>query len=464
VRPTGKTSLHFLMGCMDFCWLFAWARFTTSSLIPGPLPLPESILAFTLGGVLAYALKGRGWPVISILGLHLLLIMAASGLMLRAALTPHCAPWDVMAWLRALGDLAPPFGWVRISVVWLWGVCLWVEGVRLVRCPGDADTFSARFDLGLAALFALLLVQSFISLQLGVATNGGGTRTLMLSFLAFGLLGIGLSRSRTLTRKHYRTGFRAAGVLLTFSAVALFLGTGLVSLFFPYLTEAARMGYAEMKAAAGHAEPYLIAILRFMFRPRGGSPTGEGAAAGGTVSETFAPLQYSHWVERIVTVMGWGLLGLLGLAALIVAVVALWYFVGWLFSRTTRVTDDEPVEWRTPLWSILRRFLKVIHFGQRGGMWGPIELFSFLVAWGNRSGHPHRSYETPCEYGARLNLCFPRFKRDFERIIELLNRRVYGEMDPRPGQLRDGQAARRRLSNPLFWPTRLRSRLSGPRG
>jgi hypothetical protein len=463
VRPSEKASLHFVVGCMDFCWLFAWARFTTSSLIPEPFPLPESVLAFTLAGVLAHALKGRGWPVISILGLHLLLIMAASGLMLRAALAPHCAPWDVTALLRALGGLAPPFGWVRIAVVWLWGVCLWVDGVRLVSRPGDTDTVSARFDLGLVAFFALLLVQSFISLQLGGDKNDGATRTLMLSFLSFGLLGLGLSRSRTLTRKHYRMGFRAVGVLLTFSAVALLSGTGLVSLFFPYLTEAARMGYGEMKAAAGHAEPYLIAILRFLFRPRGGSPAGENAAAGGKVSETSAPLQYSGWVERIVTVMGWGLLGLLGLAALVLAAVALWYLVGWLFSRTAQVTDDEPVEGRVPWWSILRRFLRVLHFGQRGGRWGPIQLFSFLVAWGNRSGLPHRPHETPCEYGARLNQRFPRFKRDFERIVELFNWRVYGEMDPRPFQLKNGQAARRRLSSPLYWTARLRSRITRAR-
>jgi hypothetical protein len=308
------------------------------------------------------------------------------------------------------------------------------------------------------------MVQAFISLQLGGENNDGATRYLMLSFLVFGVLGMGFSQSRTLTRKHYRMGFRAVGVLLTFSAVALFLGTGLVSLFFPYLTEAARMGYGEMKAAAGHAEPYLIAILRLVFGPRHvARPAGASAGAGGMVSEAFAPTQWDGWVERIVTVMAWGGLGLLGLAALVVVAVALWYFGGWLFSRTDREIDDEPAEGKASWWSLLRRFLRVPHFGQRVGRWGPIQLFSFLVAWGNRSGLPHRPHETPCEYGARLNARFPRLKTDFERIVELFNRRVYGETDPPPVQLRDGQAARRRLSSPLRWTTRLRSRLSGAR-
>jgi hypothetical protein len=390
--------------------------------------------------------------------------MAASGLLLRAALAPGCAVWDVTGWLQTLKGLPPPFGWVRIAVVGLWGVCLCVGGFRLVSRPVDTDTVSAHFDLGLVAFFALLLVQSFISMQVGGENIDGATRYLMISFVAFGVLGVGLSQSRTMTRKHYRMGFRAVGVLLTFSAVALLLGTGLISLFFPYLTEAARIGYGEMKAAAGHAEPYLIAILRLVFGPRHVTrPAGASAGAGGMISEVSDPTQWSAWVERIVTFMAWGLLGLLGLAALVVFAVALWYFVGWLFSRTDRKTEEEPMEGKVSWWSIFRWFFGVLHLGQRVGRWGPIQLFCFLMVWGNRSGLPHRPYETPYEYVARLNARFPRFKRDFERIVELLNRHVYGEMDPRPVQLRDGQAARRRLSSPFRWTTRLRSRLSASR-
>ncbi len=370
MRTPWKTSLHFVMGCMDFCWLFAWARFTTSSLIPDPFPLPEAILAFTLGGVLAGALKGRGWPVISILILHLLLIMAVSGLMLRAALSPQCAPWDVTAWLQTLGGLAPPFGWVRVAIVCLWGVCLWVAGVRLVSRPNDADTVTMRFDLGLAAFFALLLVQSFISLQLGGDENHGATRTLMLSFLAFGLLGLGLSRSRTLTRKQYRMGFRTGGVILSFAAAALLLGAGLFPLFFPYLTEAARMGYGEMKVAAGHAEPYLIAMVRFVFGPRGGDPARESTAAGGMVSQSSPPFQYGDWVERVVTVMGWALLAFLALAALVASAVGLWYLIGWLFSRTAQETDDDSPEGRLSWWAMLRRVLRGLPFVEKSGKVG----------------------------------------------------------------------------------------------
>jgi hypothetical protein len=162
-----------------------------------------------------------------------------------------------------------------------------------------------------------------------------------------------------------------------------------------------------------------------------------------------------------VTVMGWGLLGLLGLAALVAAVVALWYFIVWLFSRTARETDDEPFAGRVNWWLILQKFFRGLPFWQGRGRWGPIRLFSFLVRWGNRSGLPRQPHETPCEYGARLDMRFPRCRGDFERVVELFNRRVYGEMDPHSGELREGQASRHRLSSPLRWPARLRSRLSG---
>jgi len=461
MRSSENPSLHLIMGCMNFCWLFAWARFTTSSLIPVPFPFPESMLAFTLGGVLTHTLKGRGWPVFCVVGLHLLLFTVASGLMLRAAFAPACAPLDVASWLRALGGLAPPFGWVRISVVWVWGVCFWIDAVRLATRKSDSETVSVRFDLGLMVFFALLLVQSFISLRLGGEGSYGATRYMMLSFLPFGFLGMGLSRSRTPTQKQYRMGFGSVGVLLTFSAVALLLGTGLFSLFFPYLTEGARMGYGQMKAAAGHAEPYLIAVLRFMFAPRRAGPPGESAAADAMVQEPAAPIEYSAWVERLVTIMGWGLLGLLGLAALVAASVALWYFLVWLFSRTAKETDDEPFAGRVHWWSMLRKFFSRLPFGQRMGRWGPIQLFSFLLVWGHRSGLPRRPHETPREYGSRLNQRLPRFKKEVEWIVELFNRCVYGEMDPSHMDLRDGQAARRRLLNPLHWASRLRSRLSG---
>jgi len=233
MRSSENPSLHLIMGCMNFCWLFAWARFTTSSLIPVPFPFPESMLAFTLGGVLTHTLKGRGWPVFCVVGLHLLLFTVLQGSCSAPRLHPPARPWTVASWLRALGGLAPPFGWVRISVVWVWGVCFWIDAVRLATRKSDSETVSVRFDLGLMVFFALLLVQSFISLRLGGEGSYGATRYMMLSFLPFGFLGMGLSRSRTPTQKQYRMGFGSVGVLLTFSAVALLLGTGLFSLVFP---------------------------------------------------------------------------------------------------------------------------------------------------------------------------------------------------------------------------------------
>ncbi len=91
-------------------------------------------------------------------------------------------------------------------------------------------------------------------------------------FFLFGLLSIGMVRMRGTASKAFLPGYRGSGVIASFVAAVL-LGTGGLLLFFlPGLTAAAQMGYRALGAVGGPLVPVLIAVLRFIFAPRGIHP------------------------------------------------------------------------------------------------------------------------------------------------------------------------------------------------
>jgi hypothetical protein len=70
--PRAKGILTVTTGCMIFVWLYAWAVFTTSSLLPRTLPLFACAMTFCAAFAVTRLLGQRGLYVIAVGGVHLL--------------------------------------------------------------------------------------------------------------------------------------------------------------------------------------------------------------------------------------------------------------------------------------------------------------------------------------------------------------------------------------------------------
>ena len=79
-------------------------------------------------------------------------------------------------------------------------------------------------------------------------------------------------RMESAAPKAFLPGYRGMGVIVSFFAVVLLGAGGLVLFFLPGLTAAAQIGYRALKVVGRPLVPVLIAVLRFMFGPRGNRP------------------------------------------------------------------------------------------------------------------------------------------------------------------------------------------------
>ncbi|MFH1487365.1 MAG: hypothetical protein ABII06_00510, partial [Pseudomonadota bacterium] len=253
---TGRGSLIILSGgCMALVWRYAWANFVTAAAFHRPFPLLEAIAAFGLAAALTFVSLGRGWRIIQVLGLQLTGFVLT---FLRIVYVLHewSHPFTGTDWLlECLHRTRGPLEWLSLVLILCWTLLFWFGGVSLAKRPRDYLAVCARFDLGVAFLFALFLIKFLIRFKGGPEIEDPLSELLLLPFFLFGLLAIGLARSQSHAQRGFLSGYRGLGVVLSFSAVVLLFGTGLVLLFYPYLTVAAEAGYGVLKVAAGPMGP-----------------------------------------------------------------------------------------------------------------------------------------------------------------------------------------------------------------
>lgn len=458
-----RVLLRTTLGVMDLCWIYAWAGLTMLALLPRPFPLGASALSLGLGMALTRTLADRGLRRILILGGHLLGMVFAVFFTLHRALVLGCPLWDVPGSLRAMGEAGSPAIRLGIALASAWAMAFWVAGVRLGRSGLEKEAVWTRFDRGLLALFGVLLVEAFITVKLEIPIAPPLTKALTLGFFFSGLLATGLSGQRPAARRDYVQGFGGIGLLMSLGSLLL-LATGLFMALFPCLKDSAQVGYAGVKAAAGGIEPYAVAVLRFVFAPRGRSTAPDAPARGGS-PDTYGPLpaEASPWLDLLGQILAWGFLGLLGLLLFLAGGIGLWYLGRWLLGRAPSGQKDFPNHPGSRAWWL--RLLRHLRGGHGGRQEDRVRhLFRDLLVWGGRSGVRRRSDETPNEYGARLSGHFPRLGSDIARIVLAFTTRVYGEKAILPFGRQELEASRKALSHPVHWVTRVRIRLDPGQG
>ncbi len=454
--------LFFAIGIMQICWLYAWASFTMTSIFHRPFPLPEAIGTFGLGALLTLLSLGRGWRVIYILTLH---AFGIAFVILRIIYVTDVWPesffnqtWilDLMKWQR------DPMGWLLLAIALFWGMVFWIKGITFTRGPKTYRSIAAGFDLGIAAFLALMLIKLAILKKGGINIQDPLTVPLLFPFFTFGLLALGLARNRSDALKDYLPGFRGIGILLSFAGAILLFGTGLVSLFLPYLTAAAEVSYGVLKKGAEPLGPILISILRFLFmsgRIRLSGTAGESHSGWAGSTE-------AGWWDKFLEPILWGLGIFAGLILLAGVGFVVYFLMRWLFSRTSASKKKEAPWGQVLIWLAKIRALYTYYWGRMlikiRALKNATVFYAQLLSWGRHSGLPLLLSETPLEYGLRLKKYFPTLRSEIDLIIEIFNMEVYGGIAHRDDQLSMVQLAWRRLRSPVHWPSRLKIRILRP--
>lgn len=466
MKKGNKLPLFLINAGMELSWLYAWATFLTTLTFHQPFPFREAIGPFVLASALTLFSTGRGWWVIQVLSLQLLgFALAALWIVYIFNAGPHSF-WDKTWLLEFLNYPRPLWEWLSLLLLPLFAVMFWLGGMTLARRSMVYSTLCSRFDLGIAAFFLLFLTKFLLLIKGGMKPEESISQLLFIQFFVFGLLAIGLARNRDTAPTEFLPGYQSIGVILSFTAVVLLFGGGMVLFFLPYLKAAADVGYGVLKVAAKPVGYVLVEMLRFLYAPRGNpskTPSPEvGLGDFNTSSET------GGLPEIVETILAWGLGSLLGLAVVGVSCLTLFYLFRWLFSKTpTGPKRQSPGLWQMiSLWvSRFQTFLVSCRdkLARRlRGYHQATQLYAALLSWGRHSGLSCSPSETPTEYGLRLKHQFPSLQREIGWIVGAYNQEVYGEIHLNSEQLSSSQYAWHRLRSPVYWPSRLKAWLRHP--
>ena len=409
-----KTMLWYLVtGAMELSWFFAWAMFAAIATMHRPFPFFETIIAFILAGFVTYISMGKGWRIVQILGLQIFGFVCAA---LMIAHRLYYGSYGLLShgWLLAFfTDSRDAQAWLILLVNLFLMLILWAAGVTLARRPKAYYATCGRFDFGLAAFFALFITNLIALTKGGMMVDDSLSLLFVLPFFLFSLLSIGMVRIESSAAKAFLPGYQGMGVIASFIAAVLLGAGGLFLFFLPGLTLAARMGYRVLKVAGGPLGYLFVALVRFMFMPKGNRLDASAESSKGIDWHMIKPGTQSWWVELLEKILGWGLWGLVLLVLLVVTAIAAFYALKWLFSKTSegRASGYQAmsVPWWVRLWTFLvsscKKILRTVRGYQKAA-----ELYSSLLGWARRSGLSHVQSETPLEFGARLNSRFPALK------------------------------------------------------
>jgi Domain of unknown function (DUF4129) len=455
--------LFLINGGMELSWLYAWATFLTTLAFHQSFPFKEAIGPFGLALVLTLFSRERGWWVIQILSLQLVgFILAALRIVYIFNVGSHSF-WD-KAWLVEFFNPPRPLEeWLSLLLLPLFAVMFWLGGMTLSKRSMAYSTLCSRFDLGIAAFFLLFLTKFLLRVKGEIKIEESMSQLLFFQFFIFGLLAVGLARNRGSAPKEFLPGYQSIGVILSFTAVVLLFGGGVVLFFLPYLKAAADVGYGVLKVAAKPVGYVLLQVLRFLYAPRGNQSRIPSPEVG--LGDLKTSSEGDGLPEIVEKILAWGLGSLLGLAVFGVSCLILFYLFRWLFSRTSiRPKRQSPGLWYViSLWaSRFRTFLALCRQGIVRGLRGyhkAAQLYSVLLSWGRHSGLPCSPSETPTEYGLRLKDQFPSLQREIGWIVGAFNQEVYGEIHLNSEQLATPRFAWYRLRSPAQWPSRLKARL-----
>jgi hypothetical protein len=294
----------------------------------------------------------------------------------------------------------------------------------------------------------------------GYAVEDPANRFLIIAFFIFSLAAIGLTRDMRDVQKTFLTGYHGVGIIFGFSTVIVLFGSGLILLFYPYLTLMADSLANVLSDVTGPMVPLLVKILSFLFVPGRIRNEISNSAAAGSGTGGLSPPNVGGWEALLLKGIGLGLMAVIGLMAIAAFAFLMIHILRFLMRKSNQAgvhpkSASRVLEWLKAL-MLMPLCVWQAFMHQLRGVDSAAWVYSGMLRWGRRSGLHPLSSETPAEYANRLTQHFPRLRKEIETIIEALHREVYGEMVIDNGILTRILAARRRMQSFRHWPSRAR--------
>ncbi len=449
---------------MDFSWLYGWASLIMLSSFNQPFPQMTILSVALTATLLTLTHHHRGWRYYQIGGAHFIgLILASAALIYGIGNSVHSF-FDA-AWIKEFFNTPrTPVGWLMQAIALFWCIAFWVTAARLAVLPRNYLTVSNHFDFGVIAMVLLHLLEVLISVEGGITLTELSLPRLLFSFFAFSVPAFCLTRCAVQGKSDFITGFRGIGVIFSFLALFLLLGSGIAALFLPFLTVAAETGVAVLKTVTSPIGGFLLRILMFLFghRQQITDPTISSSSQQLPVQD-IAGQPMEGWfllLQQILLffVAGLGIVLVLALCALVILQL------GWWLSRRGNIVDSGASPWQLfrelmhkLIIIIILRWRKLRDRGKRNH--DPVQLYLSLMAWGAMSGLTLLPSETPREYGSRLIEKLPAAAEEIHIIITAHNVSIYGGVSDQATRLQCAWSACRRLRSPRLWPVRIKSLL-----
>ena len=465
-RRSGNHLLFAAGAGMELCWLQAWTAFMLHAVFNYNAPLVFVLFIYgcsTLTNSFCYFRQRIRLQVFVIkLIVFPVSVLAASRFLFyqNGSATPLSLS-QLFNGHKSFED------WGLILTIVLMAGLTWKRSTRHVVTPLNSENVYHRFDLGVAAFFALMVLKLFLSARFGADIVYPDLKTLFSPFFLFGLLAIGLVLSPEKENRSYDSGFQKIGVVMSFAVVALSGGLGLVFFFRSQLTASAEVLSGVLKKAGPPLEGAVIWLVRLLWAPGSSHelpPPSSVPGGQNTYSSLSSGSIETGWLTAVIK---WGTTALVIVMLLVAGYLLMRYLIRFLMTPTKTVNPriSGPFDWRKRLYrlkAMMFRFFNRIMALTRGGNSGA-DLFKTLTAWGRRSGIPYQKNDTPLEYGARLAAYFPYLKNEFNMIINFSQQEIYGEIELNSSQIAAGKKAKKRLRYPEFWKNRMKTWLFSPR-
>ena len=463
-----KTRIHPILllasAGMLLSWLFVLPHFLSLCLGEQRFPSAAGLGTFGLAFGITALSRGAGLRVIWSLVFSTAGFVLAGCFLLHASFHPAEPFWDP-AWLSAFFKTPhTPLAWVRIVLIVIWTGLFWAGGGVFARRPADYAVLRYRFDLGLALFCLVFFIKFLVAMKGGTLPSENTSLYLLCVFFVCALISFGLAGEQGPIHKDFLAPYRGTAVILSFAALVVFAGAGLMLALLPVLTSAADAGLAGLQTILAPLVPVLVSLLRFIFTPkdRGAELNAPPQGSGEHMPGLAAP-ETSWWVDALLMGFAGVLVLLLGFLLLFCLSLAAGYLLKWLLSKTPPAETARPELRSILLWlQGLSCFLdgcwnRVLSIRKKRH--SAIFLYAALAGWGRRSGLKRSASETPYEYGERLSASFPGQAEHFQAIIRAFTLECYAQRTPLRSQTEAAWRAWRRLCRPRLWWSRFRKRL-----
>jgi hypothetical protein len=452
---------------MDLSWLYGWASLVMLGSFNQPFPF---MTAFGIAGpatLLTLSHHRRGWRIYQIAGAHLAGLTLACAAIIYGVEDPGRSFFE-MSWVAEFFTISKtPIHWLELVVALFWCLAFWIMGTRLALLPKNHLTVSNHFDFGVISLVLLHLLEMLLFVEGGIILTELSLPRVLFAFFIFSVTAFCLARCAGQGKSDFITGFRGIGVIFSFLALFLLLGSGITALFLPYLTMAAQTGVAILHTVTAPAGELLLRILLFLFgHDRLLPESAASSSAQNPQFQAFAEQPVEGWLALLQKIFLLLTASLGVLLAFAFCVLLIWQ-LGWWLSKRSDTTEPGPSPWQ-----LLRKLLQKIGAafimpwrklqgtGKRSR--SPVQLYLSLINWGALSGMPLILSETPREYGGRLSKRLPAATQEIDLIISVHNASIYGgrtDQGAKLPQLQCAWSAYSRLRSPRFWPARMKALL-----